>query len=160
MFRSASALVRVSLSTAMSTLKRSRQHDREIPTAHTLHIVCASLGIRPQNNLVVGFHLSMSEMMRLSINLYGFQDCSDAPNGGLIGRCYANRTHVYGFGDHRSTTKLSTHICRQGRIPRTVSADFSVLIKTPRLMHQLTASSVILTESLTSVPLRLDWQRR
>ena len=29
---------------------------------------------------------------------------------GLTGRRYANRTHVYGFGDHRSTTELSTHI--------------------------------------------------
>lgn len=27
-----------------------------------------------------------------------------------LGRCYANRTHVYGFGDHRSTTELSTHV--------------------------------------------------
>ena len=81
---------------------------------HTLHIVCASLGIRPQSNLFVGLHLSMGETMRLSISLYDFQDCSDAPSIGLIGRKWANRTPVCGFGDRRSTTELTPHMggCR------------------------------------------------
>ena len=62
--------------------------------SHTLHIVCASLGIRPQSNLFVGLHLSMGEMMRLSISLYDFQDCSDAPNSGLIGASDRSRTYT------------------------------------------------------------------
>ena len=96
---------------------------------HTLHTVCASLGIRPQNNLVVGFHLSISEMMRLSISLCGFQDCSDAPNSGLIGECGRIRTF-----NLRSQSPLClpfpprTHICRQGLVLPTLSADFPVVI--------------------------------